>query len=65
MGVLELEMCRCGAGRAAVRGANPSPTPVHLSGPKSGDESLLPLSLLLIEKDGESRSIWQLHTHSS
>jgi len=29
-----------------------------------GDESLLPLILLLIEKDGESRSIWQLHTHS-
>ena len=50
MGVLELEMFKCGAARAAVRGANPSPTPVHLSGPKSGDESLLPLSrpMLLI-----------------
>jgi hypothetical protein len=50
---------------------NPASTPVHLSGPEQrlivtpdpavGDESLLPLSQLLISKDGENRSIWPVH----
>jgi hypothetical protein len=52
-------------------GNNRASTPVHLSGPEQrltvipdpgvGDESLLPLSQLLIGKDGESRSIWPVH----
>jgi hypothetical protein len=56
-------------------GANPASTPVPLGGPEQrlvvtpdpgviggdGDSAWLPPSQLLINKDGESRSIWPVH----
>jgi hypothetical protein len=69
MAVLPLELLQ------PLNGANPAATPVPLGGPEQrlvvtpdpgvmggdGDSAWLPPSQLLINKDGQTRSIWPVH----